>query len=221
MTRLQHAARRLASLPGRYRARRDERGQGIVEFTMVLPVFMLLLLIMMEFGFAFNHKLTVGLASREGARTGSGMARGGVDDCSGGNDPGHVDWQIIAAVTRILKSPGSDVRMADVGSIRIFKASSTGSQVGSYVNVWTYTPGAGPDIDDGSSVDRLDFSQASVGWPACSRVNTINPDSIGVKVIYTYQLETPLRGLVQAIGGNQAMTLQMDDQTVMSINPTN
>jgi hypothetical protein len=215
------AGSRVRAVRRAVRRKRDERGQGLVEFTMILPVFMLLLLIMLEFGFAFNHKLTIGLASREAARTGSALSRGGVADCSGGNDPGGVDQQVIAAASRILKSPGSDVIMADIASIRIYKANSSGAQIGSFVNVWTYTPGAGPDIDDGSSVDRLDFSQGSVGWPACSRVNTVNPDSIGVKIIYSYRLETPLRGLVQALGGTQATTLQMDDQTVMALNPTN
>ena len=121
-----------------------ERGQGLVEFSLVLPIFMLLLLVMMEFGYAFNHKLTVGYASREGARTGASLAAGGVTSCAGGNDPAKVDQQIVGAAQRILKSPGSDVRMADVTSIRIYKASSTGAQVGSNVDVWTYARGRWP-----------------------------------------------------------------------------
>ena len=43
---------------------------------------MLLLLIMLEIGFAFNHKLTVGYATREGARTGAALANGGATSCA-------------------------------------------------------------------------------------------------------------------------------------------
>jgi len=201
----------------------DERGQGLVEFSLVLPIFMLLLLVMMEFGYAFNHKLTVGYASREGARTGASLASGGATGCP---DNAHLAWkivdqQIIGAAQRILKSPGSDVRMADVTSIRIYKASSTGAQVGSNVNVWNYSKGNGPDLDPGTGKDILDFVQGSVGWPACSRNNGTNPDSIGVQIVYTYHLETPLGALVGFMGGRQGATMSMNDQTVMSLNPTN
>ena len=111
--------------------------------------------------------------------------------------------------------------MADVTSIRIYKASSTGAQVGSNVNVWNYSKGNGPDLDPGTGKDILDFVQGSVGWPACSRNNGTNPDSIGVQIVYTYHLETPLGALVGFMGGRQGATMSMNDQTVMSLNPTN
>ena len=47
---------------------RHEHGQGMVEFALVVPVFMLLLLGMLEFGFLLNHNMTIAYASREGAR---------------------------------------------------------------------------------------------------------------------------------------------------------
>jgi hypothetical protein len=175
---------------------------------------------MLEFGLAFNHHLTLGYASREGARTGSALANGGASSCSGGNDPAGVDQQIVAAVQRILTSPGSDVVMSDISQIRIFKANSAGQQIGSNVNVWTYTPGSGPDIDDSGVVEKLDFTEQSVGWPVCSRNNTI-PDSIGVLIVYDYTLATPLATFVNGfMGGSQATSISMDDQTVMALNPT-
>ncbi len=175
---------------------------------------------MLEMGQAFNHKLTVGYATREGARTGAALAAGGATSCAL-PDPAQVDQQIIAAAQRILKSPGSNVVMSDISAIRIYKATATGDQSGSVVNVWTYTPGAGPDLDPGPGVDRLDFSQSTVAWPACGRNNGTNPDSIGVRVDYTYRLTTPLQAVVAMTGGSQAATLPMGDQTVMALNPTN
>jgi hypothetical protein len=198
----------------------DERGQGLVEFSMILPVFMFLLLIMLEFGMAFNHKLTLGYATREGARTGSALAAGGVTDCSGGNDPAFVDRQVIAAAQRILKSPGSDVDLGDVDEIWIYKSTSTGGAVSGEVNKWVYTPGAGPDADPEAGVDILDFSPTSVGWPACERNNGANPDSVGVKILYDYKLKTPLRAFAIFLGGSQVANMQFDEQTIMSLNPT-
>ncbi|MET0771538.1 MAG: TadE family protein, partial [Candidatus Limnocylindrales bacterium] len=125
--------------------RTDERGQSVVEFIVIVPIVAMLLLIMLEFGLAFNHRLTVGYATREGARIGAALAHGGATSCAV-SDPALVDQQVIAATQRILKSPGSPIVMSDVNQIRIYKSDSNGNQIGSLVNVWTYTPGAGPDI---------------------------------------------------------------------------
>lgn len=203
--------------------RTDERGQSMVEFILIVPVAALLLMIMLEFGLAFNHRLTVGTASREGARIGAALAHGTATDCSV-SDPSKVDQQIIAAVQRILKSPGSPIVMSDVSSIRIYRANAAGNQIGSQVNVWTQTLGGGPILDSGPPVDRLDFSQASIGWPVCSRKNSGSPseiDSIGVQVVYTYRLTTPLRAVVDLFGGaGVSSTFAMPDQTIMALNPT-
>jgi len=197
----------------------DERGQSVVEFIVIVPIVAMLLLIMLEFGLAFNHRLTVGYASREGARIGAALAHGGATNCTVA-DPALVDQQVIAATQRILKSPGSPIVMSDVGSIRIYKSDAAGRQIGSLVNVWTYTPVACPDIDPGPTVDRLDFSQATVAWPACGRRNGTNPDSIGVQLVYRYRLTTPLGSVIGLIGGSQANTITFRDQTVMALNPT-
>ena len=201
--------------------RSDERGQSVVEFIVIVPIVAMLLLIMLEFGLAFNHRLTVGYATREGARIGAALAHGGATSCAV-SDPALVDQQVIAATQRILKSPGSPIVMSDVNQIRIYKSDANGNQIGSLVNVWTYTPGAGPDIDPGAPVDRLDFTQATVAWPACGRVNGTNPDSIGVQVEYDYELTTPLRAAADFFGGeNVSSTFDMTDETIMALNPTN
>ena len=61
------------------RRRKRERGQSLVEFSMIITVVMLLLLGMMEFGFVFDHHLTLEYATREGARVGSALGNGGGD----------------------------------------------------------------------------------------------------------------------------------------------
>ena len=201
------------------RRSKRQRGQALVEFTVVVPVFMFLLLGMMEFGFAFSDRLTLGNATREGARVGASLVTGSTTTCTG--DPAGVDTSIVASMQFILKSGGSDVDLSHINSIRIFKASSTGTQVGGYVNTWTYTTGAGPDADSGPGVERLDFSPSSTGWTACSRDNgSGNPDSIGVSINYQYQLRTPLAAVASLLGFSQGSSINIVDTTVMSLNPT-
>ena len=201
------------------RRRQRQRGQALVEFTIVVPVFMFLLLGMMEFGFAFSDRLTLGNATREGARVGASLVTGSTTTCTG--DPAGVDTSIVASMQFILKSGGSDVDLSHINNIKIFKSTSTGTQVSGSVNTWTYTPGAGPDADSGPGVERLDFSPSSTGWPACNRDNgSGNPDSIGVSISYQYQLRTPLSAMSSLLGFSQASSINIVDVTVMSLNPT-
>jgi len=53
------------------RARRDQRGQSLVEFALVLTPLFLLLLGIIQFGLIFNSYVTLTNATREAARTGS------------------------------------------------------------------------------------------------------------------------------------------------------
>ena len=220
-------------LLGRLRGRgceRDQRGQGLVEFAALVPVFLLLLLGMLEFGFVFDENLTLEYASREGARVGSALANGGGDlGCGVGQSPNAatVDPQIMAAVQRVLLSPGSRVElvagMATGTEVRIWKADPISSPPGlptaGFINIWRYTgPNTGPTVDG----QRIGFTQISQAWNPCSRSNggVGGPDSIGVSLTYTYNFQTPLAGILRFLGGASAGTLTMSDQTVMALNPT-
>lgn len=52
----------------------EERGAALVEFALILPVFMMLVLGMFSGGLAYNQKLSLTQASREGARYGATIA---------------------------------------------------------------------------------------------------------------------------------------------------
>jgi Flp pilus assembly protein TadG len=62
--------RALSSPPRRARRLRDRRGQSLVEFAVVFPVFILLLAGMVDFGLALFSNVTLINAAREGARLG-------------------------------------------------------------------------------------------------------------------------------------------------------
>lgn len=57
--------------PNLCRRRGGERGQSLVEFSLILAPLLLLLLGVVQFGFIFNTYITVSTAVREGAREGS------------------------------------------------------------------------------------------------------------------------------------------------------
>lgn len=48
--------------------RTNKRGQAMVEFALILPIFVLLLMGILEFGLFFNSYINVTFASKEGAR---------------------------------------------------------------------------------------------------------------------------------------------------------
>ena len=49
---------------------KNEKGQSLVEFAILLPLLLLLLMGILEFGIMLNSYLTINNASREGARLG-------------------------------------------------------------------------------------------------------------------------------------------------------
>ena len=199
------------------RRRPGEDGQAVVELGLILPVFLLFLLGILEFGMAFDHLISISYASREGARTGAALVNGGgALGCSAGQSPNAaaVDAQIVAAVERVLTSPGSQVVLDDVSQIRIYLATTTGAETGS-VNTWTYTPGLGPEVDG----DALDFSASASGWTPCSRTNVLPAPSIGVAIRYRYEFTTPLGGILSFFGG-ATTGLDVSDKAVMAMNPT-
>jgi len=188
------------------RRSRRHGGQALVEFALVLPVFLLIVLGIAEFGFAFAHHITMEYATREGARMGAGLANGSATfDCK------DVDDQVVAAVQRVLTASGSQFDISKVGEIRIYKADANGQEAG-FANVWK--PGKGPKVDGA----HLLFKYSSGNWDPCSRSNAGLglTDSIGVSLVYDYRYLTPLGSLTGLIG---TPVLPMADRTVMALNP--
>ncbi len=194
---------------------RRERGQATVELALVLALVLLpLTMMLLEAGYLFSQAMTVNTATREGARVGGNLANGGGPlGCGGANSPNAatVDPQIVAAVERSLTASGALISLSDVTQIRIFKSTATGAEVAGSVNVWGYSLNGGPTIDG----QVLDFAVSSTGWNACSRLNTLPADSLGVRIAYTYRARTPLRYIFPGLA-----TINIGDATVMTLNAT-
>ena len=62
------------------RTRRRERGQGVAEFALIWPIFVVCVMGVIEFGIAFNNLLTVNYASRNAALLGAEAGNNGCSD---------------------------------------------------------------------------------------------------------------------------------------------
>jgi hypothetical protein len=188
-----------------------------VEFALVVPVFLLLLLAMLEFGLAFEHDQTIAYATREGARTGAALGSGSTSYPCNSSTAGNFDAPVIAAVERVLTSAGSPIDMDRVSSISVYLAKPDGSPTSGRVNVWTPATGGGPVVDG----KALDFKQTTAGWTCLIRNNGVNADALGVSISYTYQFRTALGGITKFMFGQAWSSLAISDRTVMNLNPTN
>ena len=191
----------------------SEDAQGLVEFALILPPLLLILVFgLVEIGNVLSVAMTMSSATREGARVASAMVNGGgALGCSAGQSPNAatVDPNVVAAVERVLVGNGSRITLADLSQIRIAKSTATGAETGGLINTWNYQSNGGPVIDG----QRLDFVPASQPWQACSRNNAAPADSAVITVTYTYRGRTPLRMLIPFF--NQ---FTMTDRTVMAMN---
>jgi Flp pilus assembly protein TadG len=90
--------------PVRSRAR-DERGAVIVEFALLLPVFVMLLLGMISGGIALHHKIVMTEAARDSSRFGATLAQ---DEC-GGSGCGGLTWAQLVRNQAVQRSDGEVV----------------------------------------------------------------------------------------------------------------
>jgi Flp pilus assembly protein TadG len=94
---------------------RAERGQAAVEFALIAPVFIALMLAIVQFGIALNNYLTVTDAARAGARSaavdrisgnGPADATAAVDKAASALDPAKLG---VTVTCPDWTTPGSDV----------------------------------------------------------------------------------------------------------------
>ena len=96
---------------------RGQRGQTMVEFAIVLPIFLLLLLGIAQGGVAFNHYVQLTDATRAGARFGAPLQCGGVCDRSSlvttkvKDSAANLDPAQVAVTVTSTWQPGTDLRV--------------------------------------------------------------------------------------------------------------
>ncbi len=150
-----------------------------------MPLLLLLVIAIMEYGLAFKDYLTVSYLSREGARIGALAGDDMTADCA------------ILVGLGDLVTPGD---LSRIDYIEIFQANqSTGAQ--GATNRALYVDGEDPTICTAPTPSVNDgWNITTVGWPPTSRNTAVgtNPlDIIGVRVVLTRSWITgfgPFRG---------------------------
>jgi Flp pilus assembly protein TadG len=85
------------------RFRRDRRGQALVEFALVVPLLLIMVMAIIDFGRAWNLHQTITDAAREGARTAVIF------------DPDVTQDSVLASIAEVISASGFDPATATVG----------------------------------------------------------------------------------------------------------
>ncbi len=149
-----------------------ERGATMVEAALVLPIVLLAIVAVLEFGMAFKNWLSVSHAAREGARAGATF----------GND--------IRADILILDEVAQTMAAAAGTSIKHVEIYNPQTGVGT---TYTYTPGSncnGPDCCDWTPCPDPDLPTppyvVPVWDPVTRDVSAPVTDRLGVSITYDH-----------------------------------
>lgn len=174
--------------------RRD--GQSVVEFALVVPLFVLLLVGIIEFSFALNAVLSVNFATREASLHAA--------------EAGNADGSDCVILTRVEDSVSMPTDHANISTVLIYKSNRNGAKlatntyqrIGSTDCVITgvtvtvpYTLVGGENYEDTKRCNVLAGCPANAPLPLTTAV-----DQIGVEVHYEYTWRTPLAGLLSLSG---------------------
>ncbi|HEY7590572.1 MAG TPA: TadE/TadG family type IV pilus assembly protein [Candidatus Limnocylindrales bacterium] len=181
------------------RPRTREGGQSLVEFALVIPLFLVVFVGLIEFALVLNAVMSINYASREASLIGA----------EAGNNA-NADCMILEAVDTAVGAPAS---RTEITRVRIYQANRVGTPIAGRVNTYNRGGETSCDLPDGTVV-RVPYTRVGVaGYPATSRCNvlagcgtTTTVDQIGVEVTYVYEWRTPLHTLLNLSGTGYILT---------------
>ena len=174
------------------RSRRRSPGQALVEFALVVPLFLMMLFGVVEFSLINASIGAFNFAAKDAARYGAIIGRGAAP---GGNvDQFMVDNIIVPRVSGVV--------VAQMTEVEIFDSSETGSCVGDAAagvacqeDIWQNVGGA--------------WSSTSNTWPPQNRNDALsNADYLGVRVSYTYTYLTAFFAITSPTINLQALSIE-------------
>jgi Flp pilus assembly protein TadG len=182
-------------------SRRKSRGQSLVEFALVIPIFITLVVAIAEFAFLFTSYLSTSFASRDGVQVAAEM---GGDPCA--------DEVILQRVESDLGAPADKTKIT---SVDIFWSDLNGNPQGGAENIWNRT-GNSMCTTPGGTIITIPYTRTSNGYPLANRCNIVSAagcapshtsiDTIGVKITYQYAWLTPLPSLLGGSGTGMTLT---------------
>lgn len=115
-----------------HRGRRRERGAAVVEFALVLPLLLMLVIGAIDWGWYFYLREVVTNAAREGARAGSVSAVGGTDasDAARGAASTYLSNLSLTGGTVNVTTPDVTVGATVTHTVRVVVTYTAGSLTG-------------------------------------------------------------------------------------------
>ena len=167
------------------------------EFGLVLPIFIVLIIGLIEFAVAFNANLNVNFASREAALIGAESGNDAIADC-----------RILQTIENSIDNPAHAERITQV---RIYRAGINGNEL--EANVYSRGGNIQCQFWDGVETQtiRVNYTRLQNNYPVNTRCNQLDGcgpnrdlDTIGVRINYTHPWVTPLAGIVTLSGSGWA-----------------
>jgi hypothetical protein len=203
---------------GRPRRRRRSAGQALVEFALVIPIFLLVFMSVVEFTFLFTSFISVGYASHDAVQVAATY----------GNTAG-ADCAILERISNDIGIPANPAQVKAVDIYWVNTATPDASPVSGAENIYNYDNGGSHECikPDGTkinvpypiSADRA-TEATSGGYPESQRCNvnagTNCPltganrhdtvDTVAVKITYQYKWITPFPGMLGGSGNGPILT---------------
>jgi Flp pilus assembly protein TadG len=159
--------------------RRSEKGQAIVEFALLLPVLVLLIVGIVEFALVWNSRNTVLFASRDGSMIAA----------EGGSLAG-TDCVVLQRIESDVVSPSTALRLR---SVTIYWSDRNGDQIGPNQNVYTRSGSTSCTYPDGNTI-TVPYTLTTAGYLESARCSVLagcggshtTVDTIGVRVTYQH-----------------------------------
>ena len=169
----------------------------MVEFMLVLPIFLIVILAFVEFGFAFSTLNSLNFTSRDLALYASEAGNQGGSDCS-----------VLSILEREF---GASSNVAGISTVTIYWADDNGNpRITGEMNEYDRT-GSMTCTDINGVVQTLPYTPGVATYPEAERCPVRAPkgcplyghpglDTIGVRLTYTYDWRTPLGDLLGFAG---------------------
>src|SRR2546425_5689311 len=138
--------------------RGEERGQALVEFALLLPLLLLLIVGIIEFSFVWNSRNTVLFASRDGSML---AAEGGSND--------GTDCVVLNRIENDVVSPSNALRLQQV---QIYWSDRNGDQIGANQNVYTRSGSTSCTYPDGNTI-TVPYTLTTAGYLESARCSVL------------------------------------------------
>ena len=158
---------------------RSEKGQAIVEFALVMPILLLVIVGLIEFSYVMNSRNTVLFASRDGSMLAA----------EGGSNTG-TDCVVLQRIESDVVSPATSLR---VQQIQIYWSDRNGDQVGANQNIYTRGGSTSCTYPDGNTI-TVPYTLSTAAYVESARCDVLagcggshtTVDTIGVRVTYQH-----------------------------------